>query len=143
MQAVARMPPMWPSCAPAVFGWVLRYYLLKPITSLSCSLNAVFPGLKMWDTFACATVNYLTHFIFSIAVLENVPPDEGVKKRTTFSTLNIGLAGTGNRDRDTCVASSGTNRSAIYYAFCPSNVQYGQLELEKFYLATREIEIDR
>jgi hypothetical protein len=25
---------------------------LKPLTSLSCSLNVVFPGLKMWDTFA-------------------------------------------------------------------------------------------
>jgi hypothetical protein len=34
---------------------ILRYYLSKPLTSLSCPLNAVFPGLKMWDTFACAT----------------------------------------------------------------------------------------
>jgi hypothetical protein len=32
-----------------------------------------FPGLKMWVTFACATANFLTHFIISIAVLENVP----------------------------------------------------------------------
>jgi hypothetical protein len=30
----------------------LRYYLSKPLTSLSCSMNAVFPGLKMWDTLA-------------------------------------------------------------------------------------------
>jgi hypothetical protein len=29
----------------------------------------------MWDTFACATAIFLTHFIISIAVLENVPPD--------------------------------------------------------------------
>jgi hypothetical protein len=31
---------------------ILRYYLSKPLTSLSCPWNAVFPGLKMWDTFA-------------------------------------------------------------------------------------------
>jgi hypothetical protein len=34
----------------------------------------------------------LTHFIISIAVLENVPPDARLQKRATFSTLNIGLA---------------------------------------------------
>jgi hypothetical protein len=95
---------------------ILRYYLSKPLTSLSCPLNAVFPGLKMWDTFACATAKILTHFIISIAVLENVPPDAGLQKRATFSTLNVGLAGTGNRIRATCVASSGTNHSAIHYA---------------------------
>jgi hypothetical protein len=44
----------------------------------------VFPGLKMWVTFACATANLLTHFIISIAVLENVPPDAGLQKRATF-----------------------------------------------------------
>jgi hypothetical protein len=76
----------------------------------------VFPGLKMWDTFACATAIFLTYFIISIAVLENVPPDAGLQKRATFSTLYVGLAGTGNWTRATCVASSGTNRSAIYYA---------------------------
>jgi hypothetical protein len=75
------------------------------------------PGLKMWDTFACATANILTHFIRSIAVLGNVPPDAGLQKRATFSTLNVGLAGIGNRTRATCVASSGTIRSAIHYAF--------------------------
>jgi hypothetical protein len=96
---------------------ILRYYLSKPLTSLSCFLNAVFPGLQMWDTFACATANCLTHFIISIAVLENVPPDAGLQKRATFSTLNVGLAGPRNRTRATCVASSGTNRSAILYAF--------------------------
>jgi hypothetical protein len=71
----------------------------------------------MWDTFACATANLLTYFIISIAVLENVPPDTGLQKRATFSTLKVGLAGTGNRTRATYVASSGTNRSAILYAF--------------------------
>jgi hypothetical protein len=88
----------------------------KPITKLSCSLNAVFPGLKMWDTFAYATASFLTRFIISSAVLENVPPDAGLQKRATFSTLHIGLAGTGNRTRATYVASIGTNRLAIHYA---------------------------
>jgi hypothetical protein len=40
----------------------------------------------------------------------------GLTMWATFSTLNVGLAGTGNRTRATCVASSGTNRSAIHYA---------------------------
>jgi hypothetical protein len=53
----------------------------------------------MWDTFACATAKFLTHFIISIAVPENVPPDTGLQKRATFSTLNVGLAGTGNQTR--------------------------------------------
>jgi hypothetical protein len=96
---------------------ILRYYLLKPLTSLICSLNVVFPGLKMWDTFTCATANFSTYFIISIKVLENVPPDAGLQKRDTFSTLNVGLARTGNRTRATCVASSGTICSAIHYAF--------------------------
>jgi hypothetical protein len=59
-------------------------------------LDAVFPGLKMWDTYACDTAKKLTHFVISIAVLENVPPDAGFQKRATFSTLNEGLDGSGN-----------------------------------------------
>jgi hypothetical protein len=51
----------------------------------------------MWDTFTCATAKKLTHFIISIAVLENVLLDAGLQKRATFSTLNVGLAGTGNQ----------------------------------------------
>jgi hypothetical protein len=38
----------------------------------------------MWVTFACATAIFLTHFIISIAVLENVPPDAGLQKNATF-----------------------------------------------------------
>jgi hypothetical protein len=93
-----------------------RMYLSKPLTSLSCSLNAVFPCLKMQEHL-CASVIFLTHFIISIAVLENVPPDAGLQKRATFSTLNVGLAGTGNQTWATCVASSGASRSAIHYTF--------------------------
>jgi hypothetical protein len=70
----------------------------------------------MWDTFACATAQQLTLLIISMAVLENQPPDAGLHKRATFSTLNVGLSGTGNRTLATCVASSGSNRSAIHYA---------------------------
>jgi hypothetical protein len=56
---------------------------LGGITPFSVFSNA-FPGLKMWVTFACATANCLTHFIISIAVLKNVPPDAGLQKRATF-----------------------------------------------------------
>jgi hypothetical protein len=79
-------------------------------------LNAVLPGLKMWDTFACATAIFLTYFLISIAVLENQPPDAGSQKRASFSSLNVGLAGPGSQTQVACVASSGTNRSAIHYA---------------------------
>jgi hypothetical protein len=74
------------------------------------------PGLKMRDTFSCATANFLNHCIISIAVLENVLPDAGLQKRATLTTLNVGLSGTGNRTRATCVASSVARRSAIHYA---------------------------
>jgi hypothetical protein len=38
---------------------------------------------------------FLTQFIISIAVLENMPSDAGLQKRATFSTLNVGLSGPG------------------------------------------------
>jgi hypothetical protein len=47
-------------------------------------VSDAFPGLKMWVTFACATAIFLSHFIISIAVLKNVPPDAGLQKRATF-----------------------------------------------------------
>jgi hypothetical protein len=34
-----------------------------------------------------ATAKFLTHFIISIAVLENVPPGAGLQKRATFPHL--------------------------------------------------------
>jgi hypothetical protein len=52
----------------------------------------------MWDTFACASAIFLSHFIISIAVLENVPPDAGLHIRATFSTLNVGLSQRENGD---------------------------------------------
>jgi hypothetical protein len=77
----------------------------------------------MWDTFASATAIFLSHLIISIAVLENVLLEARLQKRATFSTLNVGLAGTGNRTRSTCVASSGTNRSAIHYDHTATNAR--------------------
>jgi hypothetical protein len=38
---------------------------------------------------------FLAYYIISIAVLENVPPNSVLQKRNTYSTLNVGLAGTG------------------------------------------------
>jgi hypothetical protein len=77
--------------------------------------------LAVLDSFFDKTTDYLLLQIFiqlysAIAVLENVPPDAGLQKRATLSTLNKGLAGTRNQTRATCVANSGTNRSAIRYA---------------------------
>jgi uncharacterized membrane protein YagU involved in acid resistance len=56
---------------------------LDGITPFGVFSNA-FQGLQMWDTFACAMAIFLTHFIISIAVLENVPPDAELQKRATF-----------------------------------------------------------
>jgi hypothetical protein len=67
----------------------------ETINKLKVFLNAVFPRLKMWDTFACASAKKLTLFIISIALLKNVPPDAGLQKRATISNLNIGLDGPG------------------------------------------------
>jgi hypothetical protein len=46
-----------------------------------------------------ATAKFLTHFIISIAVLENLPLSR-VTEKSNFSTLNVGLAGTGNRTQN-------------------------------------------
>jgi hypothetical protein len=60
--------------------------------------------------------NLFNPLIISIAALDNVPPDARLQKKSTISTLNFGLDGMGNRARFTCLASSGTIRSAIHYA---------------------------
>jgi flagellar basal body P-ring protein FlgI len=46
----------------------------------------------------------------------------GLQKRDNFFTLIVGLAGTGNQTRSTCVAGSGVNRSAIHYDFTSKNL---------------------
>jgi hypothetical protein len=114
-----------------------QYYLSKPLTSLSCPLNAVFPGLKMWDTFAfnCFDLKvrpgtgvqphdstdylnlqfFLSNCTVQLQCLQRAPRHRVTEKRH-FSTLNVGLAGTGNRTQATCLAGSVSRRSAIHYA---------------------------
>jgi hypothetical protein len=50
----------------------------------------------------------------------NVPPDAGIQKRANFSTIIVGLSGTGDQTRASKVAGSGTNRSAIHYDSFPA-----------------------
>jgi hypothetical protein len=47
--------------------------------------------------------------------------ERGVTEKCHFSTLNVGLAGTGNRTQATCLAGSVTRRSAIHYAYLISH----------------------
>jgi hypothetical protein len=44
----------------------------------------------------------------------NVPPDAGLQKRAHFSTLIVGLSGTGNQTQSPCAVGSGVDRSAIH-----------------------------
>jgi hypothetical protein len=44
-------------------------------------------------------------------------PGRRVTEKCHFSTLNVGLAGTGNRTQATCLAGSVSRRSAIHYAY--------------------------
>jgi hypothetical protein len=76
------------------------FFLLEALCNISHRLVGItpfgvfsdaFPGLKMWVTFACATVIFLTHFIISLAVLESVqqswrtcPLMQGYRKETLF-----------------------------------------------------------
>jgi hypothetical protein len=69
------------------------FFFLEAFCNISNRLGGItpfgvfsddFPGLKMWVTFASTTANFVTHFIISIAVFENVPPEAGLQKRATF-----------------------------------------------------------
>jgi hypothetical protein len=121
---------------------ILRYYLSKPLTTLSCPLNAVFPGLKMRYTFAfdcfltfkvrprtgvqpqslnrlLATAIFLSNYTVQLQCLQRAH-GRRVTEKSHFSTLNIGLSGTWNRTQATCLAGSVSRRSAIHYAsVCP------------------------
>jgi hypothetical protein len=44
-----------------------------------------------WVNFFYSCASKLTHFIISLAVLENLTPDAGLHKIATFSTLDIGI----------------------------------------------------
>jgi hypothetical protein len=59
--------------------------------------------------------NFIIISLYSaIAGLATCPPDAGLQKRANSYTLIVGLAGTGNWTRSTCVAGSGYNRWAIH-----------------------------
>jgi hypothetical protein len=79
--------------------FLLRMYPLiisfKTINKLKLFFECGFPRPQDVEHLCLRFCNYLTYFIISIAVLENVPPDAGFQKRATFSTLNVDLAGTG------------------------------------------------
>jgi hypothetical protein len=51
-----------------------------------------------------------------------------VTEKCHFSTLNVGLAGTGNHTQATCLAGSVSRRSAIHYAF---HKAFGFVEVEE------------
>jgi hypothetical protein len=85
------------------------------VTSFKPSLGTPDPGLKMRKHLCFCCCNLFVQQYSAIAVLENVPPGAGLQKRSNFSTLIVGPAGTGDQTRATCVAGSGNNRSAIHY----------------------------
>jgi hypothetical protein len=75
--------------------WTCHFFFLEAFCDISHRLGGITPfgvfsdpfsGLKMWVTFACATANFLIHFLISIAVLENLPPDAGLQKNALFHT---------------------------------------------------------
>jgi hypothetical protein len=69
---------MWDSFAFDCFDFKVR-----PATPATNPMLPRQSDLKVSaDLSYCAIL--LTHFIISIAVLENVPPDAGVQKRATF-----------------------------------------------------------
>jgi hypothetical protein len=60
-----------------------------------------------------------------------------VTEKSHFSTLNVGLAGTGNRTQATCLAGSVTRRSAIHYALT-CFVQHGVKLWNNTYRAVKD-----
>jgi hypothetical protein len=89
----------------------LSGFLRQP---LSTGFYSVSPTSKSQQTLA--TAKFLTSFIISSAVLENVPLSR-VTEKNNFSTLNVGLAVTKNQTQATCMAGSVSRRSAIHYAY--------------------------
>jgi hypothetical protein len=72
------------------------FFYLQRITRAEYRVPLVSPTSKSQQTLA--TAKFLTHFIISIAVLENSNVSlSRVTEKSNFSTLNVGLAGTGNR----------------------------------------------
>jgi hypothetical protein len=85
--------------------------------NLKPSLCTLDPGLKMREHHRFLYCNFCYPTIQCYCNACNVLPEEGLQKRTNFSTLIVGLAGTGDQTRSTCVAGSCDNRSAIHFDF--------------------------
>jgi hypothetical protein len=85
--------------------------LFRGISRLCDKLD---PGLKMQNTFAFATANFFYLTIQRNCSACNIPSDEGLLKRTNFSTQIVGLAGIESPTRATCVTGSVNNSSAIH-----------------------------
>jgi hypothetical protein len=63
-----------------------------------------------------ATAIFLSNFTVQLQCLQRASRRR-VTEKSHFSTLNVGLAGTGNRTQATCLAGCVSTRSAIHYAF--------------------------
>jgi hypothetical protein len=81
------------------------------------------PVLKMREHLCFCFCIFLIQLYSAIASACNFPPNAGLEKRANFSTLNIGLSGSGDRTRVTCGAGSGDNCSAINYDSLGSSFQ--------------------
>jgi hypothetical protein len=62
-------------------------------------------------------------------------------EKSHFSTLNVGLAGTGNQTRATCMAGSISRRSAIHYALGAKRVMWHIKLISVRYWITLKCEI--
>jgi hypothetical protein len=65
-----------------------------------------------------ATAIFLSNYTVQLQCLQSAP-GRRVTEKSQFSTLNVGLDGTGNRTQATCLAGSVSRRSAIHYATKP------------------------
>jgi hypothetical protein len=63
-----------------------------------------------------ATAIFLSNYTVQLQCLQRAP-GRRVTEKSPFSTLNVGLAGTGNRIQATCLAGSVSRHSAIHYAY--------------------------
>jgi hypothetical protein len=63
-----------------------------------------------------ATAKKLSNYTVQLQCLQRAP-GRRVTEKSYFSTLIIGLAGTGNQTQATCLAGSVSKRSAIHYAY--------------------------
>jgi hypothetical protein len=116
--------------------WILSsiweaYFFLMTFRNFSHSLGGItpfsvfsdaFPGLKMWDTFTCATAIFLILSLNLNCSARERAPWRRVIEKNHFSARNVGLAGTGNRTQANCLAGSVARRSAIHYAMYLYNI---------------------